>query len=239
MRNMIESGSFKMAFQPVISLSTNEVHHNEVLSRFDDRMGEDTPLDIIKFAEDVGIIQEFDIALCHKTIDYVRKMKKLGTPLTLGVNISGRTLDSGRFVEALTKELTAGKDCARNILIELTDTTAIENLEKVEAVLNDLKAMDYRICLDDFGSGAAGYQYLRAFNVDYVKIDGTYVRDMNTPGYRPTFLLSIVRLCSDLGVKTIGEHVENRFQADFLRSLGVDFAQGFHFGKPDYSPRTD
>lgn len=239
MRNMIETGTFKMVFQPVISLSTNDVHHNEVLSRFDDRMGDDTPLDVIRFAEEVGIIEEFDIALCRKAIDYVRKMKKLGTPLTLAVNISGRTLDSGRFVEALMKELTAGKDLARHLLLELTETSAIENLEKVEAILNDLKAMDYRICLDDFGAGAAGYQYLRAFNVDYVKIDGTYVRDMNTPGYRPTFLLSIVRLCNDLGVKTIGEHVENRFQADFLRSLGVDFAQGFHFGKPDHSPRID
>lgn len=239
MRNMIETGTFKMVFQPVVSLSTNEVHHNEVLSRFDSRMGDNSPLEIIRFAEDVGIIEEFDIALCRKAIDYVRKMKKLGTPLTLAVNLSGRTLDSGRFVSSLMKELSAGKEVARHLMLELTETAAIENLEKVEAVLNDLKAMNYRICLDDFGAGAAGYQYLRAFNVDYVKIDGSYVKDMNTPGYRPTFLLSIVRLCNDLGIKTIGEHVENRFQADFLRSLGVDYAQGFHFGKPDYSPRTD
>lgn len=239
MRSMIETGTFKMAFQPVVSLATNEIHHNEVLSRFDDRMGEGTPLEIIRFAEDVGIIEEFDIALCHKALDYVRKMKKLGMPLTLAINVSGRTLDSGRFAQPLMTELSKGKDCARNLLIELTETTAVENLEKVEAILNDLKTMDYRICLDDFGAGAAGYQYLRAFNVDYVKIDGTYVRDMNTPGYRPTFLLSIVRLCNDLGIKTIGEHVENRFQADFLKSLGVDFAQGFHFGRPDFNPRAN
>jgi len=239
MRHMIETGSFKMAFQPVISLSSGEVHHNEVLSRFDDRMGDGSPIEIIKFAEDVGIIEEFDIALCKKAIDYIRKMKKLGTPLTLGVNISGRTLDSGRFVDALAKVLTANKDVARHLMLELTETSAIENLEKVEALLNDFKAMEYGICLDDFGAGAAGYQYLRAFNVDCVKIDGQYVRDMNTPGYRPTFLLSIIRLCDDLGVKTIGEHVENRFQADFLRSLGVDFAQGFYFGKPDFAPKTN
>lgn len=239
MRSMIETGTFKMAFQPVISLSTNEIHHNEVLSRFDERMGEETPLEVIRFAEDVGIIEEFDIALCHKALDFVRKMKKLGTPLTLAINVSGRTLDSDRFAQPLMAELSKGKDCARNLLIELTETTAVENLEKVETILNDMKTMDYRICLDDFGAGAAGYQYLRAFNVDYVKIDGTYVRDMNTPGYRPTFLLSIVRLCNDLGIKTIGEHVENRFQADFLRSLGVDFAQGFHFGRPNFNPRAN
>ena len=112
-------------------------------------------------------------------------------------------------------------------------------MERAEAMLNDLKAVNYRVCLDDFGAGASGYHYLRAFNVDYVKIDGAYVRDMNAPGYKPTFLLSIVRLCRDLNIKTIGEHVETRFQADFLKSLGVDFGQGYYFGKPDFSPKTN
>ncbi|WP_417464140.1 EAL domain-containing protein [Kordiimonas sp.] len=239
MHNMIETGSFNIAFQPVVSLSNGDIHHNEVLSRFDERMGGSTPLEVIKFAEDVGIIEEFDIATSKKTIDYVRKMKKLGTPLTLAINLSGRTIESDRYLSSLMDVFKNAKDVSRSILLELTETAAITKLEKAEAVFSDLKAMDYRICLDDFGAGAAGYQYLRSFNVDYVKIDGQYVRDMNNPGYRPTFLLSIVRLCADLRIKTIGEHVENRFQADFLRSLGVDFAQGFHFGKPDFSPKTN
>lgn len=237
MRSMIESGSFKMAFQPVVSLHSGDIHHNEVLSRFETKKEADTPSDIIRFAEEVGMIEEFDIALCKKAIDYIRKMKRLGDPLTLAVNLSGRTLESDRFRDKFVSQLCEAKDVARYILLELTETKAIRNMEKAEAVFNDLKARDYRICLDDFGAGASGYQYLRAFNVDLVKIDGTYVRDMNEPGYKPTFLLSIVRLCKDLGIKTIGEHVENRYQADFLTSLGVDFAQGFYFGKPEFSPK--
>lgn len=239
MRSMIESGNFNIAFQPVLDLKTGSIHHNEVLSRFNSNMGDSTPLEVIRFAEDVGIIEEFDIALCHKAIDYIRKMKKLGTPVTLAVNLSGRTLDSGRFVEPLMKTLLSAKDVAHSLLLELTETTGVENFEKVEAILNDLKAANFRVCLDDFGAGAAGYQYLRAFNVDFVKIDGAYVQDMNAPGYRPTFLLSIVKLCNDLGIKTIGEHVENKFQAEFLKTLGVDFGQGYHFGKPDFTPRTN
>ncbi len=239
MRSMIETGNFKMAFQPVVSLQNGDIHHNEVLSRFDEGGENSTPMEIIKFAEDVGIIEEFDIALVRKAIDYVRKMKKLGTPLTLALNLSGRTLDSEKFADPLVDMLKDAKDVAHSLLLELTETSAVKNFEKVEALLSDLKACNYKTCLDDFGAGAAGYQYLRAFNVDFVKIDGQYVRDMTTPGYRPTFLLSIVRLCNDLGIKTIGEHVENRFQADFLRSLGVDYGQGFFFGKPDFSPRTN
>lgn len=238
MRSMIESGSFKMAFQPVMSLKSGDVHHNEVLSRFEGQLDGKTPRDIIGFAEDVGIIEEFDIALCKKAIDYVRKMKRLGEPLTLAVNLSGRTLESERFLDEFVQVLTQARDVSRDIILELTETKAIQNMERAEAILNDLKAVNYKVCLDDFGAGASGYHYLRAFNVDYVKIDGAYVRDMNAPGYKPTFLLSIVRLCRDLNIKTIGEHVETRFQADFLKSLGVDFGQGYHFGKPDFSPKS-
>ncbi len=239
MRSTIESGNFTLAFQPVINLQDGSIHHNEVLSRFNENMGDKTPLEVIRFAEDVGIIEEFDIALCNKAIHYIRQMKKLGTPVSLAVNLSGKTLDSGRFVEPLMKTLLGAKDISHSLLLELTETAGVENFEKVEAILNDLKAANFKVCLDDFGAGAAGYQYLRAFNVDFVKIDGAYVQDMNAPGYRPTFLLSIIKLCNDLGIKTIGEHVENRFQADFLKTLGVNFGQGFHFGKPDYSPRTN
>lgn len=239
MRSMIESGSFKMAFQPVVSLKTGDIHHNEVLSRFDGKMDEKAPRDIIGFAEDVGMIEEFDIALCNKAIDYVRKMKKLGESLTLAVNLSGRTLESGRFIDEFVSLLTGAKDISRHLLLELTETKAITNMEKAEAILSDLKSVGYRVCLDDFGTGASGYHYLRAFNVDLVKIDGAYVRDMTTPGYKPTFLLSIVRLCRDLGIKTIGEHVESRFQADFLKSLGVDYGQGYFYGKPEFSPKLN
>lgn len=239
LRSMIESGSFKMAFQPVISLQTGDVHHNEVLSRFDGKLDQRAPRDIIGFAEDVGLIEEFDIALCKKAIDYVRKMKRLGEPLSLAVNLSGQTLESERFIDEFVALLNSAKDVSRDILLELTETKAISNMERAEKILNDLKTVGYRVCLDDFGTGASGYHYLRAFNVDYVKIDGAYIKDMSTPGYKPTFLLSIVRLCRDLGIKTIGEHVETHFQADFLKSLGVDFGQGFHFGKPEFSPKTN
>ncbi|MBL4639562.1 MAG: EAL domain-containing protein [Kordiimonadaceae bacterium] len=239
MHTMTETGNFKIAFQPVVSLQGGDIHHNEILSRFDDDGEQRSPLEVIKFAEDVGIIEEFDIALCKKAIDYVRKLKKLGTPLTLGVNLSGRTLDSGRFTSALVSTLKEARDISRSILLELTDTAAVGNLEQVEAILNDLKSVGYQICLGDFGAGAAGYQYLRSFNVDYVKISGSYVTEMTQDGYKPTFLLSMVKLCNDLNIKTIGGHVETKFQSDLLRSLGVDYAQGYYFGRPEFNPKTN
>lgn len=238
-RSMISSGAFKMAFQPVVELKTGRLHHNEILSRFDGDDQAYSPLETIRFAEDVGMIEEFDIALCEKAIDYIRKMRRLGDSVNLAINISGRTLSNPAYIGQMAKLLASAKDVARSLLIELTETSEVSELEQVEALFNDLKSYGYKLCLDEFGSGAAGYQYLRAFNVDYVKISGSYIKDMAKPDYKPTFLSSIVNLCNDLGIKTIGEHVETQFQADLLKSLGVDFAQGFHYGKPDYTPRLD
>ncbi|PCI61080.1 MAG: hypothetical protein COB37_08860 [Kordiimonadales bacterium] len=238
-KKTIEAGSFKMVFQPVVALPNGEIHHNEVLSRFDETMDDGSPLEIITFAEEFGIIEEFDLALCRKAIDYVRKMKKLGTPTALAINLSGRTLDSDVHSASLVKMLTAATDIAHSLLIELTETSAVQDLEKAEVTLNKIKTCGFKICLDDFGAGAAGYQYLRAFNVDFVKIDGQYIREMTPENYKPTFLLSIVKLCNDLGVKTIGEHVETEFQAKSLAALGVDYGQGFYFGKPEFVPRAN
>lgn len=235
MRNTIKSGNFNLIFQPIVDLATRQIMHYEVLSRFH-QTSEGGPAEVIQFAEETGLIEEFDLALCYKVIDYVRKMKRMGTPLTLALNISGRTLDTDSNAAKLVEQLTAAKDAARQIIIELNETKSIINLEKVEQILANLKEVGYRICLDDFGAGASGYQYLRAFNVDYVKIDGAYVREMERADYRPTFLMSMVRLCDDLGIKTIGEHVETQFQAEFLKSLGANFGQGYYFGRPTTSP---
>lgn len=238
MRHMIETGSFKMAFQPVVSLQTGDIHHHEVLSRFTIDGREESPQNIIRFAEDVGIIEEFDLSLCVKAIDYIRKMRRLGSHVDVSLNLSGRTLESGRLRDALADILIGAQDISRSIVLELTETKAIEDFERVQKLLAEFKTSGFQICLDDFGVGAAGYQYLRAFDVDMVKISGEYVREMGEATYRPTFLLSMVRLCDDLGVKTVGEHVETRFQADFLKSLGVKYGQGYYFGRPTFSPKV-
>jgi len=236
-RAMIEARNFNMVFQPVVRLDSRDISHHEVLSRFDEARGEATA-DVFKFVEDVGLIEEFDLALVMKGVDYIRKMKNLGTPLSLALNISGRSLDVGTLGEKIIDVLLKSKDVARNIVIELTETKIIQNLEKVEQILARLKEAGYRICLDDFGAGASGYQYLRVFNVDMVKIEGSYISEMNKPDYRPTFLMSMVRLCEDLKVEAIGEHIETKFQADFLKSLGVKYGQGYYFARPTTTPQT-
>ncbi len=235
-RTTISSGNFKLAFQPVRLLADRSIHHHEVLSRFTDSLGEQTTAEVIEFAENVGVIEEFDLATCFKALDYIKKMRNLGTPTPLSVNISGRTIENQRVIPKLLETLTANKAYARSLILELTETSAISDYSHSGKILSEIKALGYSLSLDDFGSGASGYQYLRAFNVDFVKIDGQYIADMAKKNYQPTFLLSMVRLCNDLGLKTIGEHVETKFQADLLRSLGVDYGQGYLFGKPDFSP---
>lgn len=234
----IVNQSFKLNYQPIYDLQNGGVSHHEVLSRFDNVISDETPFELIQFAEDIGLIENFDLAVFSKVIGSIESYKKLGTTLSLAVNLSGRTLSSEDHMDKLMSLLRKNEHLSNQIMIELTESSAVENVDRASKMFNAIKKMGFSLSLDDFGKGAAGLNYLRAFDVDYVKIDGAFVRDLSREELRPGMLLTIIRLCKDLRVKTIAEHVEERFQAEILRSLGVDYAQGYYFSKPLESPLT-
>ena len=239
LQTVIECGSFDFAYQPIKSLADYSTKHFEVLSRFDSSFVGDSPGDVIRFAEEIGMIEAYDKAALTKAIGIASKMRGLGTPMSLSVNVSGRSLASDSHRDALWTLLKNNQSVASKMILELTETHKIEDIQAAANCLKNIKELGCRLSLDDFGSGAAGYEYLKAFNVDFIKIDGSYVRDIGKADFRPTFLMSIVRLCADLGVKSIGAQIENRFEADFLKSLGVDMGQGYYFGKPSFTPILD
>ncbi len=108
----------------------------------------------------------------------------------------------------------------------------IKDLQATNTVLQVLRADGHKICLDDFGAGAASFPYIQALEVDYVKIDGAYVKRMETHPRDRAILKAMVGLCRDLGVGTVAEMVETESQAKALVDLGVDYAQGYLFGRP-------
>ncbi|WND03351.1 EAL domain-containing protein [Temperatibacter marinus] len=234
--HVIENRSFKLNYQPIYDLKTGEISHHEILSRFDDVIQGDTPFELIQFAEDIGLIENFDLAVFTKAIESIESYRRLDTKLRLAVNLSGRTLSSENHMEKLLKLLEENKHLCGQIMIELTESSAVSDVERAGRIFNRIKKIGFALSIDDFGKGAAGLNYLRAFDVDYVKIDGAFIRDLTREELRPGMLLTIIRLCKDLEVKTIAEHVEERFQADILEALGVDYAQGYYYSKPLPSP---
>ena len=117
-------------------------------------------------------------------------------------------------------------------MFELTESATIADLDQTNVVIQSLRKNGFRICLDDFGAGESAFHYLRALDVDMVKIDGSYVRDALAKSKDRCFLKSIAGLCNDLKISTIAEMIEQEKTIELLRSCGVRFGQGYLFGRP-------
>ena len=224
---IVRDNQFQLAYQPIVSLATGVVHHYEVLARFPEGKG---PGELIAFAEEIGIVERFDLAVIQKAI---AKLRTTPPDVAFAINVSGRSIENPVFVKCLIPLLEANKDLARRIDIELTESAELNRLPDVDTVLQQIRRLGYRVCLDDFGAGSASFQYLQALRIDVVKIDGAYIRRMGTSKRDDIMLAGIIRLCSDMGIATVAEMVETPFQAEQLRKFGVNYAQGYLFGKPD------
>ena len=155
-------------------------------------MGEEaSPFQFITFAEEVGVIGEFDLAMTRKVIATVQAAHNNGDHLSVAVNLSTRSLETPAVVDALLAMLKGCGAIRKQLLFEVTESWRINDLEAVNRVLGSLRDLGHTICLDDFGAGAAAFQYLRALDVDYVKIDGVYVREAFTEPNGKAYLKSM------------------------------------------------
>ena len=228
-RQIIASGRFEAAFQPVVDLKHRTISHYEALARLPDQS---SPYNAIVFAENVGLIADFDLAMVHKVLAQLAKAKLRGSATKVAINISGRSLTSHSFLAALHKLLHSYHMLNGHVLFEITESAEMRDLKAAGAAIAGLRAGGFPICLDDFGAGATAFHYLYALPVDYVKIDGAYVRDAVAESRHLPFLKAMIQLCRDINVSSIGEMVETEASAKFLAGLGMQYGQGFLFGKP-------
>jgi len=235
-REIVRERRFGLVFQPVVTLLDRGLHHVEALTRFDPRAGQTG--EMIGFAEDVDIITEFDLAVLKK-VGAVLDKNAGAMPSKIAVNLSGRSLANPDFVRQLEALLTQSYGFGERLLFEVTESSQIPDLSAVNSVLHMLREAGHPVCLDDFGAGYSSYQYLRNLDVDYVKLDGSYVQQAVNEGTLRAFLHSMATLCRDLGIATIGECVESADQENLLAEIGVDYGQGFLFGRPQQTlPRS-
>ena len=231
-KETIRLGAFDIMFQPIVELSTRFVHHYEALSRLRTGGPDSSPYHFITFAEEVGIIGEFDIAVVNKVIEKISKAREHGDIVSIAVNLSGRSLENPQVVDELLKLLKSCRAIREDLLFEVTESAKISDLDSTNKILQSLRKLGHHVCLDDFGAGAAAYQYLRALEVDYVKIDGIYVREALTTKNGKPFLKSMATLCREIGVQTVAEMIEEEEEAEFLLEADVRYGQGYLFGKP-------
>lgn len=222
---------FALAFQPVVSLADGSLHHHEALVRFEDNA---SPFAMVRMAEEFDLIEELDRAVLEQAI---RRLKgDRSGELRLAVNISGRSIGSGPFVEGLQRLITKSPGLAQRLILEITESAAIDDLGQANRHIQALRGTGSVVCLDDFGAGSASLAYLQTLTVDVVKIDGRYVRDLAGGGRDAALVRHVVKLCQDLKVRTVAEMVETREVEAAVREAGVDMAQGWYYGRPSETP---
>jgi EAL domain-containing protein (putative c-di-GMP-specific phosphodiesterase class I) len=151
---------------------------------------------------------------------------------TLNVNLSGSSLSDDSFMLGLESNLRSNPELAHKLCFEVTETSAVANLHFASDFMREMKRLNCRFALDDFGTGLSSYAYLQKLPVDFVKIDGIFVRDMATNLTNYAMVRSINELCHFLDLQTIAEYVEDMEIMDTLREIQVDYAQGFAIAKP-------
>lgn len=232
-RSIVGGNDFQVAFHPILAVKTGAVHHYEALVRFNGKF-EESPYKQITFAEETGLIAEFDIAMAKKCIEWLRKNKS--DRVSIAVNISGMSVDNAQYTADLHKMLDADSWLKDFLLFEITESARVADLQRANTFVQSLRTRGFHVCLDDFGAGAASFQYLSVLEVDVVKLDGSAVKNAQSAKNGRAFLRALTTLCKTMKVETIAEMVDSKESLEFVRDCGVEYVQGFLFGKPDPDP---
>jgi EAL domain-containing protein (putative c-di-GMP-specific phosphodiesterase class I) len=154
-----------------------------------------------------------------------------------GINLSGMSLGDAAFADFVSRELDSSGAPADNVCFEITETAAISNLGRAARFIRRFRDLGCRFALDDFGTGLSSFAYLKSLPVDYIKIDGSYVRGSASDPVDHAVVDAIQRLARSVGAKTIAESVETPEILQRIRDLGIDFAQGFAIHRPEPYPQ--
>jgi diguanylate cyclase (GGDEF)-like protein/PAS domain S-box-containing protein len=225
---------FCQSITPLRSCPEREGHY-EVLLRMVDRDGELVPpMAFIPAAERYDLMNSLDRWVVEACLKHLANNPALTSMLKMiSINISGQSLGDERFLSYVENQLTKYGVPEDLICFEITETAAIARLTAANEFINRLRARGCKFALDDFGNGLSSFAYLKTLQVDYLKIDGLFVKDMVTDPIDAAMVESINRIGRVIGIKTIAEFAENDAIMEMLRGIGVDYAQGWGISKPE------
>ena len=237
LRRAIKEDRLILYEQPTVPLQSNgdPAQHHEVLVRMLDEAGElMLPGAFFPTAERYGLMPDIDRWVVSRVIRWLADNgdRFAPPPLAISVNLAGDSLTDERFLKFVMAELEATGASADQLLFEVTETSAFENLADARRLMSRLRKLGCRFSLDDFGSGMSSFFYLKNLPVDFLKIDGAFVRDIMKDPLDDAIVESANRIGHVLGKQTIAEFVASEDILERVRALGVDFAQGHALAEP-------
>lgn len=226
--------SLYLRCQKIQPCSGDAAAHYEILLGLDDSL---TPLhstqSFVLLAEQTGRIYELDTWVLSSALDWMERNASLLERLSgLSINLSGSCITRQEHIDAIAELFAAHPEQTKKLILEVTETSAIENLDTAARSLRKLKKLGCRIALDDFGSGYSSYGYIRRLPLDYLKIDGAYIRNILTDRTDQALTASMVDVAHALGIKVIAEYVDSEATFAWLKNLGVDYVQGYWVHEP-------
>ncbi|AXH12538.1 putative bifunctional diguanylate cyclase/phosphodiesterase [Halarcobacter bivalviorum] len=227
----IENNEIHPYFQPIkpaLSNDNNLVIH-ELLMRVKHKDKIFSAFEFIEIAEARGLINKMDLMVIEKAFE---KIYETGYEGVLFINLSPKSLIVNDFINQiniLVKKYNINKE---KIVFEITERETVKNFSLLEKFVHNLKLEGYKFAIDDFGSGFSSFHYIKKFPIDYLKIDGDFIININKDEKDKAFVNSIVTLAKELNIQTIAEFVESQEIVDTLDELEIDYCQGYHIGKP-------
>lgn len=236
LRKALEENQFRLYTQPIIPLNrnNNKIHHEVLLRLLDDNGQILTPEDFLEIANLYSMMPRIDMWVIDNLFNYLSSGNfNSWDNICFSVNISGASLNDNEFFRYLYQKFQHHNLPPQLFCFEITETIAIHNLSQASKFISTLKSLGCSFALDDFGKGMSSLTYLKNLPVDYLKIDGSFIKEIHTEPVTKAMVQAIHFLAKALGVKTIAEFAENQDIVDILTDLNIDYAQGYHFGKPN------
>jgi diguanylate cyclase (GGDEF)-like protein/PAS domain S-box-containing protein len=240
LRRALDSGGFRLVYQPQVDLSSGAVTGFEALIRWTDANGQAVPPDqFIPVAEACGLILPIGDWVLRTACLQARNWQQVaGTPLRVAVNVSAVQVMSADFVPRVASILRETEVEPRLVELEITETAFMSDLVTAAQTLRELRRLGLHISLDDFGTGYSSLSYLKQLPIDSVKIDSRFVRDFNETREGVALISAIVGMAHGLGIRVVAEGVETHESMEMLRSLGCDHAQGYVISRPVEAPQA-
>ena len=238
----LHGGRFQLWRQPICSLAgagDSPAHHYELLLRMLDQDGSIVlPGAFLPAAERYDRMRDIDRWVVDEALAYVGQHRESGEQFHT-INLSGASMGDDSLLKFVGDRIAAHRVDPRSICFEVTETAAIGNFAVAVDFMRDMRRIGCRFALDDFGSGLSSFAYLKSLPVDFIKIDGRFIRSLATDFMDRAIVEAIHRVAHVANLQTIAEFVEDRAIVEVLRTIGVDFAQGYGIGKPEPLPVLD
>ena len=235
-RDALADDGFLLYCQPILDLASGDVSQYELLLRMRGEEDGDVilPGAFLPPAERFGLIRDIDRWVVHEAMQLLARLDRQGSnvELLLEINLSGKSVGDPELPKLIARDLAETGVDPSKLIFEITETAAIANMEDAAKFARGLNQFGCRFALDDFGAGFGSFYYLKYLPLDYLKIDGDFIEKLATSPVDQRMVKAMVEVARGLEMKTIAEWVGDDASKRLLRDFGVDYAQGFHIGKP-------